>query len=151
MATTYIPNNLVIEPRKSTETEDRRYLLADSIAPSESASMIYDIEGEGDRTPRARSPNRASGRPASLRSVATTVTTSYRGFPSEAEYIAALEQWADQYRYNVPEKALIGFFGKNTAEELASRPAPQIGLRKKLRERKERKVAKQEERRNTVA
>ncbi|TKA25562.1 hypothetical protein B0A50_05423 [Salinomyces thailandicus] len=48
-----IPQNLTIHPRSSTETDRRHLLAADSIAPSESASMVN--YNPGDETPRAHS------------------------------------------------------------------------------------------------
>ena len=103
--------------------------------------------GDGDATPRARSPVRA----ASLCSDATTISNPYRGFASEADYLAALEEWAESKKYLETGTRLIGFYGPKTMEYYASQPGVEIGLKKKWRARKERKAEKQNERRNTVA
>lgn len=47
-------------------------------------------------------------------------TGSYKGFPSEAAYIAALTEWAEQKKYVQPSEeaqTLSGFFGYKTMEE----------------------------------
>lgn len=59
--------------------------------------MITDYE-DGDRTPRGRSP---------LRFASITTPRSYRGFPSEAHYLAALQEWADSKKYLEPETRLV--------------------------------------------
>ena len=130
-------HNHSFEPRKSTET-DQRHLLSDSVAPSESASMITDYE-DGDRTPRARSPIRGAS------------TATYKGFQSEAHYLAALEEWAESKRYLEPETRLIGFYGPKSMEWYASQPGVEIGLKRKWKARKQRKAEQQDQRRNTVA
>ncbi|KAF2478736.1 hypothetical protein BDY17DRAFT_305756 [Neohortaea acidophila] len=128
-----------MEPRKPSTETDRRHLLASSassIAPSDSVSVITARHGDndGDATPRARSP---------ARSIATTTKTStsqpYRGFPSEEAYLAALRAWADGQKFTSFDTSLIGFYGERTAEEIASQPRPEFGLRKKWRARRERK------------
>ena len=157
-----------LEPRPSTETE-RRYLLdTDSVAPSESASMISyggETDDDGDRTPRAHSPSSDSTQqqqhpaparrdddafriPAAGAAGATehrrgTIATPsprpqpYKGFPSEAHYLAALEAWADSKKFLEPEKTLKGFYGEKTMEEYARAPRMELGLRRKWRARKE--------------
>lgn len=129
-----------LERRKSTETE-HRHLLSDSVAPSESASMIADYD-DGDRTPRARSPSRAAS---------TMTPRSYKGFASEAEYFAALEEWAESKKFLETDKRLIGFYGPKTMDDYANQPGVEFGLRKKLKARKQRKAEQQSQRRNTVA
>ncbi|EMC96278.1 hypothetical protein BAUCODRAFT_469676 [Baudoinia panamericana UAMH 10762] len=153
-------------PRPSTET-DRRYLLADSVAPSESASMITEIYGDGDRTPRARSPASSIRRaaPTVARSSSpfripagaaferrdtiadpTTVPKPYKGYPSEAHYLNALHAWADSHRYTQPtDTAVYGFYGNVTSDEIASRPRQEFGIKRKLRELKEAKEAKRKD------
>lgn len=47
-------------------------------------------------------------------------TGSYKGFPSEAAYIAALTEWAEHKKYVQPSEeaqTLSGFFGYKTIEE----------------------------------
>lgn len=144
--------NYSIKPRSSAET-DRRHLLAESVAPSETSSII-DF-GDGDRTPRAQSPAQASQSYSLERretiAEATPVRRPYRGFPSEEEYLAALRAWAEEKKYIQHDTMLTGFFGNTTMQELASRPGVEIGLKKKWKERKAKKEEKKAERRNTVA
>ncbi|WPH04067.1 Hypothetical protein R9X50_00695200 [Acrodontium crateriforme] len=159
-------NYTMRQPRSSTET-DRQHLLADSVAPSTRTSIYEAVDG--DRTPRAHSPSpsktdtSADSPPASSsqdeRRNITPILTSpqpYRGFPSQAHYLAALEEWADSKRYVQYSQPLVGFYGLETLQEYASRPpVVQLGLRKKWRNYKERKASKGDtpvvERRNTVS
>ncbi|KAK0306644.1 hypothetical protein LTR01_005939 [Friedmanniomyces endolithicus] len=137
------------QPRSSTET-DRRHLLADSVASSRAAS-IYSTDG--DRTPRAHSPSHRTSDPSSAFKIPagthphprrdtiadpTPAPQPYRGFPSEAHYLAALHAWADQQRYVDPGKTtLYGFYGHQSLQDYASKPPIEIGIRRKWRERRE--------------
>lgn len=153
------------EPRSSSETE-QRYLLAESICPSESASAITDVYGDGDRTPRARSPTReaettvATGhRHQSIAAPEQAHTQGqYHGFKSEQAYLDALRSWAESRRYTTPsETSIIGFYGTTSMDEYASRPPAlqPLGIRKKWKSlkasRQEQKVKKLDERRATIA
>lgn len=148
-----LPPNFTMDPRSSSET-DRRYLLADSVAPSESASMIDYSEAEGShRTPRAHSPVSVIRHPESSRAripagaayerrdtIATPSQTPlqpYKGFPSEAHYLAALHAWAESKKFLEPESHLVGFYGQKTMEEYASAPKIELGIKKKWRARKD--------------
>lgn len=144
------------DPRPSNETDRRQLLAEESIAPSETSS-IYTARGtEGDRTPRATSPARSTQtqrhtRHSSLasQSTAQTQTQPYRGFPSEAAYLSALQQWADSKKYLEPmETGLRGFYGETTMEELAARPkafnGEGLGLKRKWRARKQSKAEEKE-------
>ncbi|KJX96115.1 hypothetical protein TI39_contig831g00012 [Zymoseptoria brevis] len=124
-------------PRRSTDTA-QRHLLAESIAPSESASQ-RDMDFSGELTPRAQSPARTlTDQTTHVRNV-----RPYRGFASEAEYLAALNAWAESKKYVQQESNLVGFYGHTTVEELANRPRIQFGISKLLKGRKEKKKAKQ--------
>ncbi|SMR59227.1 unnamed protein product [Zymoseptoria tritici ST99CH_1A5] len=122
-------------PRCSTDTAQRR-LLAESIAPSESASQ-RDMDFSGELTPRAQSPART------LTDQILNVRP-YRGFASEAEHLAALNAWAESKKYVQQESNLVGFYGHTTVEELANRPRIEFGISKLLKGRKEKKKAKQD-------
>ncbi|KAF2772265.1 hypothetical protein EJ03DRAFT_324692 [Teratosphaeria nubilosa] len=153
-------NNFTSSPRSSTETE-RRHLLAESLAPSEPASMV-----DGDRTPRAHSPAPseqterfripAAGQQYDRRGTIANPTTEprpYRGFPSEAHYLAALHAWANNKKYLEPtDTTLYGFYGERTMEEYnrGKQPIQGLGLRKKWKARKQAKEVGTNERRNTV-
>ncbi|KAK3113012.1 hypothetical protein LTR53_010130, partial [Teratosphaeriaceae sp. CCFEE 6253] len=156
MAATLLPH-YSLPPRSSTETE-RRHLLSDSVGPSRAASVdtaLTDRDGDGDRTPRARSPapslEYAEDRfriPAGQRrdTIADPSPQPYRGFPSEAHYLAALHAWADQQKYvNPVGTELVGFYGHTSLQEYASRPPLESGLRRKWKARKEAKREKREQ------
>lgn len=152
-------------PRSSSET-DQRYLLADSVAPSESASMITDtVDGDGDRTPRARSPlghcdpTEPVTRHQSIAAPEGAASQgSYRGFKSEQAYLDALRAWAEGRKYAEPTNTtLVGFYGTTTMAEYADRPPAfqPLGLKRKWKamkaNRQEEKAKRNEERRATIA
>lgn len=152
-----IPQNLAnlhIQPRRSTET-DRRPLLSDSLAASETASLISQPyarhnDDDGEATPRAQSPAPTARR----ETLATATPQPYRGFPSEAHYLAALRAWAEEKKYIRYDTGLKGFYGERTVEEYASQPPVSLGIREKWRARKEKRgrgEAGGKGRRNTLA
>jgi len=158
MAATALAPNFTLQPRSSTET-DRRHLLSDSIAPSAATSVI-DLS-DGEQTPRAHSPANSSrtahganvGQDSRRGTIAdpSTQQRPYRGFPSEAAYLAALHDWAESKKYiQTGEGALYGFYGDTTMEEYAARPKIELGLKKKWKARKEAKQEARMSRRNTV-
>ncbi|KAH0283595.1 hypothetical protein M436DRAFT_42505 [Aureobasidium namibiae CBS 147.97] len=58
---------------------------------------------------------------------------SYKGFPSEAAYIAALTEWAEHKKYIQPSEeaqSLSGFFGYKTMEEYSERGGEAKAARK---------------------
>lgn len=71
----------------------------------------------------------------------------YRGFPSEAAYLAALQEWADSKKYVEPGMGLVGFYGRVTSEEYARKPRVELGLSRKVRgwRRKRRGESEEEE------
>ncbi|KAF1827536.1 uncharacterized protein K489DRAFT_375646 [Dissoconium aciculare CBS 342.82] len=141
--------------RHSIETE-RRHLLSDdhSIAPSESLSQVdASLYGDGERTPCARSPTASdpqNSRRGTIADPATVPTISYRGYPSEAHYLAALRAWADSKRYVENDSALVGFYGQTTMAEYCGRPRVEFGFKKMMRERKKKRDAARETRRTTL-
>lgn len=110
---------------------------------------------DGDMTPRAQSPSRQSQISDYERrdtiAESTPARRPYKGFPSEEEYLEALREWAEEKKYVSNDAMLTGFYGLTTMKEYASRPVPEIGLKKKWRERKARKEEVKAARRNTVA
>jgi hypothetical protein len=74
----------------------------------------------------------------------SSIVQPYKGFASEAEYLAALHAWAETKKYVQPDSGLVGFYGHTTVEELANRPRTEFGLRKLLRERKAKKNVKRQ-------
>ncbi|KAK6439177.1 hypothetical protein LTR95_004613 [Oleoguttula sp. CCFEE 5521] len=128
------------QTRSSTDT-DRIHLLAPSLAPSIAPSSRPTTRApspSGTLTPRASSP---SQQPPST----PQPEQPYRGFPSRAAYLSALQAWAESKKYleasSAAGKELKGFYGEVTMAEIAGRPRVKLeglGLRKKWRERKER-------------
>ncbi|KAK5729884.1 hypothetical protein LTR17_011523 [Elasticomyces elasticus] len=147
-----------------SNAQDRRHLLSNSVAPSSAASIVTDIsDGDGDRTPRAHSPapsyRLTDDRyrvPSSQRrdTIAdpTTIPQPYKGFPSEAHYLAALHAWAEGKKYIEPtETSLYGFYGHTSLQEYASKPPMETGLRRKWRARKEAKKEQKQEQAQKIA
>lgn len=137
MATTMESQHFQPEPRPSTET-DRRHLLSQSESTSR-ATSIYD---SGEQTPRAHSPPPAYDDKRRATVDVPVIERPYRGFPSEAAYLAAFAEWAESKRYVQQDTNLVGFYGETTMAEYASRPKVELGLSKKWRERKARKEAR---------
>ena len=106
---------------------------------------------DGDRTPRAHSPALSTST-AHERRATIAAPTTYKGFPSEAHYLAALNEWAESKKYvQSTDTTLLGFFGETTLEEYAKRPGVEgLGLRKKWKARKEARQEAKMARRNTV-
>ena len=68
-----------------------------------------------------------------------TAPKPYKGFPSEEAYLEALREWAETKKYVNYDTSLVGFYGQTSMQELASRPKMELGLKRKMRERKARK------------
>ncbi|KAF2168149.1 hypothetical protein M409DRAFT_53459 [Zasmidium cellare ATCC 36951] len=119
-------------PRPSTET-DRRHLLS----PSGATSLLSSTQ----TTPRASLENPPQLRRGTLADPSTT-QHPYRGFPSEAAYLAAFNEWAESKKYVQHDTNLVGFYGETTMQEYAARPRQEFGLSKRWRERKAKKEAR---------
>ncbi|KAF1353083.1 hypothetical protein BDV97DRAFT_107372 [Delphinella strobiligena] len=135
--------------RPSTETERRALLSPTTPSTASFKQSSPSHPTDGDETPRATSPA-PSWRSASTAttlatrrsSVATTATTSYKGFPSEAAYLRALEAWAEEKKYIQPSDeshTLSGWYGTKTMDDYieGQDKPPELGLRKKWKARKE--------------
>jgi hypothetical protein len=61
-----------------------------------------------------------------------------------------LQSWAESKRYVENESALVGFYGETTMTDYCARPRVEFGFKKMMRERKEKKTAARDARRNTV-
>ncbi|KAI6871658.1 hypothetical protein KC338_g2520 [Hortaea werneckii] len=67
---------------------------------------------------------------------------SYKGFPSQEAYLAALNEWAETQKYlPVGDNGVTGFYGEKTLEEYARKePKGEMGvgevLRRKMRWRR---------------
>ncbi|KAF2207787.1 hypothetical protein CERZMDRAFT_118955 [Cercospora zeae-maydis SCOH1-5] len=132
-------------PRSSTET-DRTLIATD--ADEEQGQQ----QQQRHPTPSSRSRSRAASPARTLveNSSSTTITvtttpTPYRGFPSRAEYLAALHEWAEEKRFLQPSTTtLTGYYGKETLESYANRPKHEFGISRRLRERKEKKLGRKQ-------
>ncbi|THY22477.1 hypothetical protein D6D01_06293, partial [Aureobasidium pullulans] len=79
-----------------------------------------------DRPP---SPTPSSQTTASTILPTYAQTGSYKGFPSEAAYLAALTKWAETKKYIQPSEegqTLSGFFGYKTMEEYTGEGTKQV-------------------------
>jgi hypothetical protein len=125
--------------------ESDRHLLAESgvRAPhSPNASLISVATAtnpDGDQI----SPSQSGADLSDTASTIVPTETTYRGFPSEADYLAALRAWAEEKEYVQFDTALVGFYGTKTKADYLSKPG--LGLRKKS------KAQKEEKRRATVS
>lgn len=135
--------------RPSTETERRALLSTTTPSTTSFKQTSSSHPTNGEETPRANSPA-PSWRSASTAttlatrqsSIATIAPTPYKGFPSEAAYLRALEEWAEEKKYIQPSDeshTLSGWYGTKTMDDYieGQDKPPELGLRKKWRARKE--------------
>ena len=125
---------------------DRRHLLAETILspPQSSAASFVSVATITDRKDRDVSPSQSTVTIPDTASIVVPIQTPYRGFPSEAAYLAALRSWAADKEYVQMDTALVGWYGKKTREDYLNQPG--LGLRDKMKVRKEEKA-----RRATIA
>ena len=118
---------------------DRQHLLANTILPPphSSAASFVTVETITDHKEADASPSQSTTEIPDTASIAAPIQTPYRGFPSEADYLAALRAWAKEKEYVQFDTALIGWYGQKTKEHYLSQPG--LGLRKKAKARKEEK------------
>jgi hypothetical protein len=118
---------------------DRQHLLANTILPPphSSAASFVSVETITDHKKPDASPSQSTTGIPNAASTAVPTQTSYRGFPSEAAYLAALRTWVQEKEYIQLDTALIGWYGQKTQEYYLSQPG--LGLRKKAKARKEEK------------
>ncbi|GAB1726559.1 hypothetical protein NU195Hw_g2484t1 [Hortaea werneckii] len=148
---------------KHSQDPDAKETMADSLAPSDPAKMITIIEDndQNNAPPRTETPSLATlrapristedpppaytERPVSLSNDESKLHNhgnSYKGFPSQEAYLAALNEWAEAQKYlPVGDNGVTGFYGEKTLEEYARKePKGEMGfgeaLRKKMRWRK---------------
>ena len=125
-------------PNMSFES-DCQHLLADTILPPphSSATSFVSVAAITDHKEPDASPSQSTAEIPDTPSVAVPMQTPYRGFPSEADYLAALRAWAQEKEYIQLDTALIGWYGQKTQEYYLSQPG--LGLRKKAKAQKEEK------------
>jgi hypothetical protein len=117
--------------------ESDRHLLAESVVRSPhspTASLISVATAtnpDGDQI----SPSQSGADWSDTASTIAPTETTYRGFPSEADYLAALRAWVEEKQYVQFDTALVGFYGTNPQADCLSKPG--LGLRKKSKAQKE--------------
>jgi hypothetical protein len=118
---------------------DRQHLLADTSLPPphSSAASFVSVETIIDHQERDVPLSPSTTEISDTASTIAPTQTPYRGFPSEADYLAALRAWAQEKEYVQFDTALIGWYGQKTKEHYLSQPG--LGLRKKAKARKEEK------------
>ena len=60
-------------------------------------------------------------------------------FQNEEEYLAALKAWAETKMYMEPERGLVGFYGKETIQDIINRPGG--GFRSQAKDKKNKQSA----------
>ncbi|RMZ15492.1 hypothetical protein D0860_01597 [Hortaea werneckii] len=137
--------------------------MADSETLSESASTMTIIRDNNQHNapPRTQTPSLATSKPPKIttedpppayteqpthisddKSKPHNHGNSYKGFPSQKAYLAALNEWAETQKYlPVGDNGVTGFYGEKTLEEYARKgPKGEVGvgevLRRKMRWRK---------------
>ncbi|KAM3423833.1 hypothetical protein BST61_g1232 [Cercospora zeina] len=128
------------DPRPRTSTETDRTLIATET----------DEEQQQQQHPTTSSRSRAASPARTLvenspPTTTTTTPTAYCGFPSQAEYLAALHEWAEEKRYLQPSTTTVtGYYGTETLEAYANRPKYEFGISRRLRERREKKQGRKQ-------
>jgi hypothetical protein len=118
---------------------DRQHLLAETILPPphSSAASFVSVATVTPHKDRPVSPSQSATDIPDTASIVVPTQTPYRGFRSEADYLAALRAWAQEKQYVQLDTALIGWYGQKTKEDYLNQPG--LGLRTKLKARKEEK------------
>lgn len=118
---------------------DCQYLMAKPVVPPphSSAASFVSVATITNPDDRQISPSQSTADFSDTASTIIPPATSYRGFPSEADYLAALRAWAEERQYIQLDTALVGWYGTKTKEDYLSKPG--LGLRAKSKARKEEK------------
>ncbi|KAI4719563.1 hypothetical protein E4T48_04250 [Aureobasidium sp. EXF-10727] len=124
-------------PQAQTQPRSQSTTLQEHYAPDPPASAT-------DNSDYARPPSPTPSTQTTASTILPTYaeTGSYKGFPSEAAYIAALTEWAEYKKYVQPSEeaqTLSGFFGYKTMDEYTGGPkAPRAARRKSSQGQSER-------------
>jgi len=125
---------------------DRQHLLAELVLPPphSSAASFVSVATITDHKTCILSPSPPPSTvtipdtaTASVVVPSTQTQTPYRGFPSEAAYLAALHAWATEKQYVQLDTALVGWYGQKTTEYYVNKPG--LSLRAEAKARKEEK------------
>lgn len=109
-----------METRASSIESDRRHLLKVS-RPSSLASFTTDNSKHPtptQSTVRLRHVDNQTTTNGTARSLSEPgLPSSYKGFPSRAAYLDALQSFAHEKRFFTAEQQLRGFYGTKTSED----------------------------------
>jgi hypothetical protein len=109
------PYNIQPQAQNESRTQSQSTSTQEYYAPNSSTSTTTSPS-------YARPPSPTPSTQTTTSTILPTYaeTGSYKGFPSEAAYIAALTEWAEHKKYVQPSEeaqTLSGFFGYKTIEE----------------------------------
>ncbi|KAI4839899.1 hypothetical protein E4T44_07989 [Aureobasidium sp. EXF-8845] len=113
-----IPYNTQPKAQNETQTQSQSQSTREYYAPKPSTSTSTTTTIPSYARPPSPTPSTQTTTSTILPTY--TETGSYKGFPSEAAYIAALTEWAEHKKYVQPSEeaqTLSGFFGYKTIEE----------------------------------
>ncbi|THV87220.1 hypothetical protein D6D02_08070 [Aureobasidium pullulans] len=130
------PSTLLGSPSHPTNEATASNVHSQSDLPSEHYSSKLTTSTTTTSNPdydRPPSPTPSSQTTASTILPTYAQTGSYKGFPSEAAYLAALTEWAETKKYIQPSEegqTLSGFFGYKTMEEYTGQGTKQDTAKK---------------------
>lgn len=112
----------------SSQANSRNVQSQVQTQPQSQPTTVHEHYAPDSATSTAKDPDyvRPPSPTPSTQTTASTIlpsyadTGSYKGFPSEAAYIAALTEWAEHKKYVQPSEeaqTLTGFFGYKTMED----------------------------------
>ncbi|KAK6004680.1 hypothetical protein QM012_008542 [Aureobasidium pullulans] len=104
-----------VQSQAQTQSKSQSATVTEHYAPSSATSTTKNPDYA-----RPPSPTPSTQTTASTILPSYADTGSYRGFPSEAAYLAALTEWAEHKKYVQPSEdaqTLTGFFGYKTMED----------------------------------
>lgn len=124
---------------------DRQHLLSKPVVspPHSSAASFVSAAAVTNPDDRQISPSQSTADLSDTASTLVPTETAYRGFPSKADYLAALRAWAEEKQYHQFDTALIGWYGTKTKADYLNKPGLELRTKSKAR--------KEEKRRATVS
>lgn len=105
-----------------TQSQTQPTTVTEHYAPNPTTSTTKNLDYA-----RPPSPTPSTQTTASTILPSYADTGSYKGFPSEAAYLAALTEWAEHKKYVQPSEeaqSLTGFFGYKTMEDYTGPRTP---------------------------
>ncbi|CAD0100304.1 unnamed protein product [Aureobasidium mustum] len=116
-----------VQSQAQTQPQSQSTPVTEHYAPTSATSTTKDPDYA-----RPPSPTPSTQTTASTILPSYADTGSYKGFPSEAAYIAALTEWAEHKKYVQPSEeaqTLSGFFGYKTMEDYTGPRTPRDAAR----------------------